>query len=105
MAVEKGTKAVISVDFSAYGKRRFNNLRANFVREIPQEEFFNTYAMFRQPILGTSERVTWDGLCAPGSEHFQFVRHLPHECVFLVVGGDKLCGAEDFQDGMIFAFR
>jgi hypothetical protein len=45
------------------------------------------------------------GQCAPGSEHFQFVRHLPHECVFLVVGGDKLCGAEDFQDGMIFAFR
>jgi hypothetical protein len=43
VAVEKGTKAVISVNFSAYGKRRFNNLRANFVREIPREEFFNTY--------------------------------------------------------------
>jgi hypothetical protein len=39
-----------------------------------------------------------------GSEHFQFVRHLPHECVFPVVGSDKLCGAEDFQNGMIFAF-
>ena len=48
VAVEKGTKAVISVNFSAYGKRRFNNLRANFVREIPREEFFNTYAYIRQ---------------------------------------------------------
>jgi hypothetical protein len=44
VAVEKGTKAVISVNFSAYGKRTFNNLRANFVREIPREEFFNTYS-------------------------------------------------------------
>jgi len=41
VAVEKGTKAVISANFSAYGKRRFNNLRANFVREIPRKEFFN----------------------------------------------------------------
>jgi hypothetical protein len=32
------------VNFSAYDKRRFNNLRANFVREIPREEFFNTYS-------------------------------------------------------------
>jgi hypothetical protein len=48
VAVEKGTKAVISVNFSAYGKRRFNNLRANFVREIPREEFFNTYARYQQ---------------------------------------------------------
>ena len=32
------------MNFSAYGKRTFNNLRANFVREIPREEFFNTYA-------------------------------------------------------------
>jgi hypothetical protein len=44
VAVEKGTKAVISVNFSAYGKRRFNNLRANFVREIPRKEFFNNHA-------------------------------------------------------------
>jgi hypothetical protein len=43
VAVEKGTKAVISVNFSAYGKRRFNDLRANFVREIPRKEFFNTH--------------------------------------------------------------
>jgi hypothetical protein len=48
VAVEEGTKAVLLVNFSAYGKRRFNNLRANFVREIPREEFFNTYACFRQ---------------------------------------------------------
>jgi hypothetical protein len=44
VAVEKGTKAVISVIFSAYGKRTFNNLRVNFVREIPRKEFFNTHA-------------------------------------------------------------
>jgi hypothetical protein len=43
VAVEKGTKAVISVIFSAYGKRTFNNLRVNFVREIPRKEFFNTH--------------------------------------------------------------
>jgi len=34
VAVEKGTKAVISVNFSVYGKRTFNNLRTNLV-EIP----------------------------------------------------------------------
>jgi hypothetical protein len=43
VAVEKGTKAVISVNFSAYGKRRFNDLRANFVGEIRRKEFFNTH--------------------------------------------------------------
>src|ERR1700674_1952885 len=47
VAVEKGTKAVICVNFSACGKRRFNNLRANFVREIPRKEFFNTHRRFR----------------------------------------------------------
>jgi len=35
VAVEKGTKAVISVNFSASGERTFNNLRTNFVGEIP----------------------------------------------------------------------
>jgi hypothetical protein len=59
VAVEKGTKAVISVDFSVCGERRFNNLRANFVREIPREEFFNTYACYQQltpdcPLSGVS---------------------------------------------------
>jgi hypothetical protein len=34
VAVEKGTKAAISGDFSAYDERRFNNLRTNFVGEI-----------------------------------------------------------------------
>src|SRR6266478_175402 len=43
VAVEKGTKAVISVNFSAYGERTFNNLRANFAGEIPREEFFNSH--------------------------------------------------------------
>jgi hypothetical protein len=36
------------------------------------------------------------------SEHFQFVRDLPYGCVLLVVGHDKLLGAEDLQDGIIF---
>src|ERR1700687_6318792 len=48
VAVEKGTKAVISVDFSVCGERTFNNLRANFAGEIPRKEFFNTHARFRQ---------------------------------------------------------
>jgi len=48
VAVEKGTKPVISVNFSAYGKRRFNNLRATFVREIPSKEFFNSHGILRQ---------------------------------------------------------
>jgi len=43
VAIEKGTKEVISVNFSAYGERTFNNLRANFAGEIPRKEFFNSY--------------------------------------------------------------
>jgi hypothetical protein len=35
VAVEKGTKAVISMNFSGHGERTFNNLRTNFVVEIP----------------------------------------------------------------------
>jgi hypothetical protein len=35
VAVEKGTKAVISVNFSVDGGRTFNNLRTNFAVEIP----------------------------------------------------------------------
>jgi hypothetical protein len=34
VAVEKGTKAVISMNFSAYCQRTFNNLRTDFVVEI-----------------------------------------------------------------------
>jgi hypothetical protein len=54
VAVEKGTKAVISVNFSSHGKRRFNDLRANFVREIPRKEFFNTHACLHQLSLSSS---------------------------------------------------
>jgi len=43
VAVEKGTKAVISVNFSPYGERTFNSLRANFAGEIPRKEFFNSH--------------------------------------------------------------
>ena len=60
MAVEKGTKAVISANFSAYGKRRFNNLRANFVREILRKEFFNTHGICQQ-----SSTEQWHNCAAP----------------------------------------
>jgi hypothetical protein len=43
VAVEKGTKAVISVNFSVYGRRTFNNLRTNFAAEIPKKDFFNSH--------------------------------------------------------------
>jgi hypothetical protein len=35
VAVEKGTKAVISVNSRVYGRRTFNNLQTNFAVEIP----------------------------------------------------------------------
>jgi hypothetical protein len=35
VGVEKRNKSAISVNFSAYGKRTFNNLRTNFAVEIP----------------------------------------------------------------------
>ena len=35
VAVEKGTKAVISVNFNVYGRRTFNDLRTNLAVEIP----------------------------------------------------------------------
>jgi len=48
VGVEKGTKAVISANSSAYGELEFNNLRANFFAEIPAKEFFNSYACSQQ---------------------------------------------------------
>jgi hypothetical protein len=63
--------------------------------------YFGSPCWLPYDIHGAVDRLGLPG----GSEHFQFVRHLPHECVFLVVGSDKLCSAEDFQDAMIFAFR
>jgi hypothetical protein len=35
VAVEKGTKAVIAVNFCVRGERTFNNLQTNFVAETP----------------------------------------------------------------------
>jgi hypothetical protein len=35
VAVEKGTKAVISANVTACGRRTFNNLQTNFAFEIP----------------------------------------------------------------------
>ena len=45
VGVEKGTKAVISANSSVYGGLEFNNLRSNFVAEIPEKEFFNSHAI------------------------------------------------------------
>jgi uncharacterized protein YjbJ (UPF0337 family) len=64
VAVEKGTRAVISVDFSVCGERTFNNLRANFAGEIPRKEFFNTHTRCRsltsgQNVLSSVERSRW----------------------------------------------
>jgi hypothetical protein len=38
VAVEKGTKAVISPNFSVHGERTFN-LQTNFILEIPEKSF------------------------------------------------------------------
>jgi hypothetical protein len=65
----------------------------------------NVTEMFCQPNAGhIGKRVTWDWLCSPGSEHFQFVRYPPHGCVFLVVRGDKVFGVEGIQDRGVLAF-
>jgi hypothetical protein len=43
VAVEKETKAVISMNFSFCGGRTFNDLRANFRQTTDQKEFFNSH--------------------------------------------------------------
>jgi hypothetical protein len=60
VGVEKGTKAVISVNFSACGERTFNNSGANFVVEIGGKEFFNSHAWLHQlsfPHRGGTQRL------------------------------------------------
>src|SRR6266568_5843966 len=55
VGVEKGTKAVISANSSAYGELEFNNLRANFFAEIPAKEFFNSHRRLRsRPVTGVT---------------------------------------------------
>jgi hypothetical protein len=44
--VEKGTTAVISVSFTAYVGRTFNNLRTNFADEIPRKRVFQHPCLF-----------------------------------------------------------
>jgi hypothetical protein len=46
VAVEKGTKAVISAGFSASGERMVNDLRGTFVGQFPRKEFFNTHVLY-----------------------------------------------------------
>jgi hypothetical protein len=43
VGVEKGTKAVISVNFTVHGERKSNDLQTSFDVEIPSKEFFNTH--------------------------------------------------------------
>jgi hypothetical protein len=43
VAVEKGTKAVISANFRRSGEPKFNKLQTNFSVENPQKEFFNSH--------------------------------------------------------------
>jgi hypothetical protein len=53
VAVEKGTKAVISATFSVYSERTFNNLQWNFEVERLRKEFFNSdqlHVLFRSPL-------------------------------------------------------
>src|ERR1700685_2176701 len=52
---------------------------------------------------GRIPELKWFRRSARGSEHFQFVRDLTHQCVLLVVGQDKLFGSENLQDGIVFA--
>jgi hypothetical protein len=47
VAVEKGTKEVISANSNVYGERTFNKLQRNFDVETPPKEFFNTHACLR----------------------------------------------------------
>jgi hypothetical protein len=57
VAVEKGTKAVISANSSDYRERILNNLRTNFVVEISGKEFFNTHAYLQQLSLVAGSRA------------------------------------------------
>jgi hypothetical protein len=47
VGVEKGTKGVISLNFSLCGGQTLNNLRADFSLTNDQEEFFNTHSRLR----------------------------------------------------------
>jgi len=48
VAVEKGTSAVILVNFSVFDERTFNNLQRKFLAETPRKEFFNSHGIYRQ---------------------------------------------------------
>jgi len=61
VAVEKGIKAVISVNFSVCGQRKFNNLRTSFLLEFPEKEFFNSHGIYRQQ-RPKQYRVAHEGL-------------------------------------------
>jgi hypothetical protein len=54
VAVEKGTKAVISANFGVYGERTFNNLQRDFTVEIPPKEFFQQPRLITTIISGSA---------------------------------------------------
>jgi hypothetical protein len=62
------------VNFSAYGKRTFNNLRANFVREIPREEFFNTYRRLHSLFANPERSGGRNSKPGAGKIPLQFIR-------------------------------
>jgi hypothetical protein len=58
VGVEKGTKAVISVNFSVYGRRTFNNLQTNLAAENSLER------VFQHP-----QALTLKTPCSPAADH------------------------------------
>ena len=69
VGVEKGTRAVISVNFSACGERIFNNLRANFFIEKARKEFFNSHSLtLIEPVLSANASLE-NSACSQDLSH------------------------------------
>jgi hypothetical protein len=48
VAVEKGTRVVILLNFSVFGERTFNNLQRRYLAETLRKEFFNSHSRFHR---------------------------------------------------------
>jgi len=68
VGVEKGTKAVISANSSVYDGLEFNNLRSNFVAEIPGKEFFNSHRRFHSEPNGKCQTSENEDSCDKRAE-------------------------------------
>ena len=90
MGVEKGTKAVISANFSVYGERTFNKLQRNFDVETPPKEFFNTHACFRQS-KNRSTLIRRADMSIPGSGAKSTLRLFSSILVLLLLCGFVGC--------------